>query len=163
MCGKVDSSVVRDPSIPLGPINYGENICFFNSIIRVLYWLPLFRNYINKLRPPVKGVAIKSRKLFRKIETSNEPVKDIVLREIFKSTRLWPWDAIWCSCSGTVQELLENIYPNINDDCMFNVDKIDSILCNDCGHTTSNDGVCIVWSLQQVECYISLWIQGESI
>ena len=73
--GKVDSSVVRDSSIPLGPINYGENICFFNSVIRVLYCLPLFRNYMNKLRPPVKGVAMKIRKLFREIETSNEPVR----------------------------------------------------------------------------------------
>ena len=28
---------------------------------------------MNKLRPPVKGVAVKIRKLFREIETSNEP------------------------------------------------------------------------------------------
>ena len=30
---------------------------------------------MNKLRPPVKGVAVKIRKLFREIETSNEPLR----------------------------------------------------------------------------------------
>ena len=25
---KVDFNVLRDPNIPLGPINYGENVCF---------------------------------------------------------------------------------------------------------------------------------------
>ena len=73
--GKVDFNVVRDPNIPLGLLNYGENVCFFNSVIQILYCLPLFRDYINKLRPPVKGVAMKTRKLFRVIETSNEPVR----------------------------------------------------------------------------------------
>ena len=47
--GKVDFNVARDPNIPLGLINYGENSCFFNSVIQVLYYLPLFRDYINKL------------------------------------------------------------------------------------------------------------------
>ena len=30
---KVDFKVVRDLNIPLGLINYGENVCFFNSAI----------------------------------------------------------------------------------------------------------------------------------
>ena len=30
---KVDFNVVRDPNIPLGFINYRENICFFDSVI----------------------------------------------------------------------------------------------------------------------------------
>ena len=45
-------------------MNYGENICFFNSIIQVLYSLLVFRDYINKLGPPAKGVAMKIEKLF---------------------------------------------------------------------------------------------------
>ena len=73
--GKVDFNVLRDPNIPLGPINYGENVCFFNSIIQVLYYLPLFRDYPSKMWPLVKGVAMKIRKPFREIETSNEPVR----------------------------------------------------------------------------------------
>ena len=44
-------------------------------------------------------------------------------------------------------ELLAKIYPSINDDCMFKIDKLESTLCNDCGHTANNDGVCIDWSL----------------
>ena len=30
---KVDFNVKRNPNIPLGLINYGENVCFFNFII----------------------------------------------------------------------------------------------------------------------------------
>ena len=44
-------------------------------------------------------------------------------------------------------QLLVKTYPNINDDCMFKINKLESTLCNDCGHTTNNDGVCIDWSL----------------
>ena len=52
---KVDFNVVRDVNIPLGLINYEENICFFNSGIQLLYSLPVFIDYINKLRTPVKA------------------------------------------------------------------------------------------------------------
>ena len=38
---KVGFNVVRDPNVPLGLINYGENICFFNSVIQVLHSLPV--------------------------------------------------------------------------------------------------------------------------
>ena len=44
-------------------------------------------------------------------------------------------------------QLHAKLYPNINDDCMFKISKLDSTLCNDCGHTTNSDGVCIDWSL----------------
>ena len=43
-------------------------------------------------------------------------------------------------------QLLVKIYPNINDHCMFKINKLES-LCNDCGHTANNDGVCIDWSV----------------
>ena len=44
-------------------------------------------------------------------------------------------------------QLLAKIYANINDDCMFKVDKLDLTLHTDCCHTTNNDGICIDWSL----------------
>ena len=44
-------------------------------------------------------------------------------------------------------QLLAKIYPNINDDGMFKINKLESTLCNDCGHTTNNDDLCIDWSL----------------
>ena len=42
---------------------------------------------------------------------------------------------------------LPKIYPNINDDCIFKINKLESTLCIDCGHTANNDRVCIDWSL----------------
>ena len=30
---KIDSNVIGDPNIPLGLIKYGENTCFFNSVM----------------------------------------------------------------------------------------------------------------------------------
>ena len=35
-------------------------------------------------------------------------------------------------------QLLAKIYPSINDDCMFKIDKLQSTVYNDCGHTTNN-------------------------
>ena len=72
---KVDFNVIRDSNISVGLINNGENVCFFNPVMHVLYSLPLFRDYIDKLRPPVKGVAVKIKNLFSEIETSSEPVR----------------------------------------------------------------------------------------
>ena len=39
------------------------------------------------------------------------------------------------------------MYLYINDDWMFKINKLEPTLCNDCGHTTNNDDVCIDWSL----------------
>ena len=44
-------------------------------------------------------------------------------------------------------QFLVKVYPNINDDFMFKMNKLESTPCNDCVHTTKNDGVCIDWSL----------------
>ena len=47
-------------------------------------------------------------------------------------------------------QILIKIHPSM-DDCMFKVDKLESAICNDCVHTTNNDGVCIYWSLHLVD------------
>ena len=44
-------------------------------------------------------------------------------------------------------QLLSEIYPNINNDCMFKINKLEPTLSNDSGHITNNDGLCIDWSL----------------
>ena len=44
-------------------------------------------------------------------------------------------------------QLLAKTYPAINDGCIFKTKRLESTLCNACGHTASNDGVCIDWSL----------------
>ena len=41
---KVDSSVIRDETAALGLTDNRENVCFFNSVMQVLYSLPLFRH-----------------------------------------------------------------------------------------------------------------------
>ena len=46
---KENVNVVRDPNIPSGLIKYVENVFFFSSVIQVLYCLPLFGGYLNKL------------------------------------------------------------------------------------------------------------------
>ena len=55
-------------------MNNGENVCFFNSAMQVLYSLPFFRDYINQLEP-AEVVAMQIKNLFREIETSKEPVR----------------------------------------------------------------------------------------
>ena len=44
ICSEVDFNVIRDPNIPLGLVNYGENVCFFSSVIQVLYSLSVSRD-----------------------------------------------------------------------------------------------------------------------
>ena len=63
---KVDFSVIRDESAPFGLMNNGENVCFFNSVMQVLYWLPLFRDYINLLQT-AEGVAMQINFFFKKL------------------------------------------------------------------------------------------------
>ena len=65
---------VRDPNNPLGLINEGVNVCFFNSVVQVLYSLPLFRNYIRQISPS-NSIKRGIKDLFRDIENSNEPVR----------------------------------------------------------------------------------------
>ena len=45
------------------------------------------------------------------------------------------------------------IYPNINDGRKFKINKLESSLCNDCGHTTNNDGIFIDWYLHLEDSY----------
>ena len=99
---KVHFNVTRDPNISLGLKNYGENVCFFNSVIRVLYSSPVFRDYINRLRPLVKVVAMKIKIIFgERLQVSLWG--HLVMCEVFRYTTLWTWNAIWCTwMSATV-------------------------------------------------------------
>ena len=66
------------------------------------------------MQPPVKGVAMKIKNLFSEIENSSEPVRTykyvryIGLQQYEPGTQ---YDAHEC-----LLQLLEKIYPNINDD-----------------------------------------------
>ena len=118
---QIDFNVVWDSSIPLGLINYGENVYFFNCVIHVLYSLPVFRGYINKLWPPVTGVAMKIKKLFSEIETSRKPVKTSTYVRYLSLQHYEPgmqYDAHKC-----LPQLFPKLYPNINDNCMCKINK----------------------------------------
>ena len=112
---KIGFNVIRHPNIPLRFINYGENICFFNSVIQVLYSLIVFRSYTDKLRPPVKGVAMKIKKLFSEIETSSDPVRTSNYVRYLGLQHYEPgmqYDAH----ERLLQFLVKISCPNINDD-----------------------------------------------
>ena len=102
-----------------------------------MYSLPVFRGYINKLRPPVTGVAMKIKKLFCKIETSREPVKTSKYVRYLGLHHYEP--GMQYDAHEYLLQLLATPYPNINDACMFKINKVEKTLCNDCGHTTNND------------------------
>ena len=42
---------------------------------------------------------------------------------------------------------LQKFTPILMMTAMFKINKLESTLCNDCGHTTNNDGIGIDWSL----------------
>ena len=120
---KVDFSVIRDETAPLGLMNNGENVFFFNSVMQVLYSLPLFRDYINQLQP-AEGVAMQIKNVFRETETSKEPVRTshyVRYLNLLGYEPVVQYDAHEC-----LLQLLTNIYPNINDDCMFKIDRLES-------------------------------------
>ena len=145
---KVDFNVIRDPNIPLDLKSYGGNVCFFNPVIQVLHSLVVFRDYINKLQPPVKGVAMKIENLFSEVETSSEPLRiSNYMKYLFYLGLQHYEPGMQYDAHECLLQLLAKIYPNINDDGMFKINKLESTLCNDCGHTTNNHGVCFDWSL----------------
>ena len=108
-----------------------------------MYSLPVFKDYIAKLRSPVKGVAMKIKRPFSEIETSSEPVRTF---NYVRYLGLQHEPGLQCDAHNCLLQLLQKFNPNINDDRMFKINKLESTLCNDCGHTTNND-VYVDWSL----------------
>ena len=128
---------------PIRPHKLWGSVCFFNSVIRVLY--PLFRDFITKLGPPVKGVAMKIKKLLRGVKISRESVRTSNYMKYLGLQHYEP--GMQCDAHECLLELLAKIYPNVDDDCMFKINKLESALCNDWGDTTNNDSAFIDWSL----------------
>ena len=109
-------------------------MCFLNTVKQVLYSLPAFRDCINKVQPPVKGVAMKIRKHFSEIVNSSELVKTSFYVR-YLGVQHEP--GIQFHLRECLLQLLAKIYHNRNDDCMFKISKLESTLFNNCGrHTT---------------------------
>ena len=143
------SSSVRDCNIPLGLLNLGENVCFFNSVVQALYSITTFREYVLQLillrdNPPV--LAIKN--LFQQIGSSNEPVKTSLYvqnLELPDYTFKMQYDAHEC-----LTQLLSKIYPGITDECIFKLTMLESTVCekDDCGKAINVDNSHNVWTVE---------------
>ena len=120
---------------------FASSTLSYKSCILYQYLEIILTNY-NHLS---KGVAMKVKKLFSEIETSSDPVRTSNYVRYVGLQHYEPgiqYDAHEC-----LLQLLAKIYPDINDDCMFKINKLESTLCNDCGHTANNVGVRIDYSL----------------
>ena len=79
-----------------------------------MYSLPVFRGYINKLRPSVEGVAMKIKKLFSEIENSSEPVRTSNYVRYLGVQHYEP--GMQYNAHECLLQLLVKIYPNFYDD-----------------------------------------------
>ena len=61
---------IPNSNAPLGLLNHGENVCFFNSVLQVLYSLPMFRQFVHELPTTTPEVSA-IRSLFEEISNSN--------------------------------------------------------------------------------------------
>ena len=68
---------------------------------------------------------MKIRKFSREIETSNEPVRT---SDYVKYLSLQGYEPEMQYHAHDLLQLLAKIYPNINDDCMFKIDKLEPTL-----------------------------------
>ena len=88
---------------------------------------------------------MKIKTLFTEIETSSESMRTSNYVSCLGLQHYEPgmqYDAHEC-----LLQLPAKIYPNINDDCMYKINKLGSTISNNCGHTINNDGLYIDWSL----------------
>lgn len=82
----------------------------------------MLRDYINELQPPAKGIAMKIRTLFREAETSNESGRTSTCVK-YVNLQHEPDVQYAGEC---LLHSHENMYPNINNDCIFRIDKLES-------------------------------------
>ena len=127
---KQRSSNVRDVNIPLGLLNTGDNVCFFNSVVQVLYAIPAFRNFVQELAPDNQAItAIED--MFQEISNSNEPVRTSRYVQLLGLPNYIfgrQYDAHEC-----LMKFLDKIYPRITDECMFKVTMLEWLVCDNCG------------------------------
>ena len=120
------STDVRHSSIPVGLENEGVNVCFFNSVVQVLYSLPSFRSYILQTSV-INEVTAFIRNLFQEIKNARESVwssyyiRNLGLRNYKYGTQD---DAHEC-----LTQLLEKCYPDNVDNSMFQVAMHESTVC----------------------------------
>ena len=107
-----------DSSIPLGLLNRGENVCFFNCVVQTLYAIPAFRAFIQEL-VPINEAARAIKQMFEEILNSNESVRSskYVRRLALTGYQFrHQYDAHEC-----LLHILNKVYPTITDNCLFTI------------------------------------------
>jgi len=120
-------------TIPLGLLNRGENVCFFNSIMQVLYALPAFCNYVHELSHSDQYVMT-IKEMFEEIANSNAPVRSSkYIRDLRLHNYVFgsQYDAHEC-----LLQILNKIYSSVTNDCLFKISVLESTVCqsNNCQH-----------------------------
>jgi len=105
--------------IPLGLLNRGEIVCFFNSVVQVLYAIPAFNKYVHELDSNQNVMTIKEM-----LANSNRP---IVTSKYVRDLGLSNYE---------FGSQYDKIYPSVTDDCLFKVSMLESTVCqiNNCQH-----------------------------
>ena len=120
----------------IGLRNGGENVCFANSVVQLMFRLPAFRHQVDDTT--LSGECVTSLKdLFCRMDSC---------RAAFKSSSYFEKMNIPHYVKGQQYDshefltyLLDMIYPNLgNDPCMFKFVTIFSIACSQCGHTAAS-------------------------
>ena len=121
---------VRDPNIPVGLENEGVNLCFFNSVIQVLYSLHKFRIYILESLPS-NPLQREIKELFQQIcdQNSNGPVRTSGhVKKLVPCLSNYSYgnqyDAHECLIN-----ILDNCFPDNSDGCIFQIKIFESIEC----------------------------------
>ena len=113
-----------DSSIPLGLLNPGENVCFFNCVVQTLYAIPAFRAFIQEL-VPINEAARAIKEIFE--VNVNESVRSskYVRRLALTGYQFrHQYDAHEC-----LLHILNKVYPTITDNCIFTIPCLESIQC----------------------------------
>ena len=146
--------------IPLGLKNkFKENVCFFNSVVQVLYSIKTFKEYIQ--HSSCGNIATKViTDLFLEISSSVVPVhtypyiKKMNLIEYHHGEQ---YDAHEC-----LIQILDKTYPSLTSDNLFKVEILESVLCNnaECEYVSENVVKYNTVSLDIEDCDDIQTIQG---
>ena len=118
---------------PIGLKNEGVNVCFFNSIIQVLYSLPEIRSHVRSVTRTNRYIK-EIKTLFDKIDNQIEPVQTsnfVKNLQLENYTFKDQYDAHEC-----LIQILENVFQNDNSIFKFRVNE--STICHGEGCTFAN-------------------------
>ena len=106
----VELTIMQSRTAPLGLKNYsGHNVCFFNSVIQVLFSVESFREHIRHL-DTIDPIVLIIKNLFREIESSDIPIETYLYVQSLELSHYQPgvqFDAPEC-----LQHILNNVYPS---------------------------------------------------